>query len=148
MAAIKRGVQAALFRLGRVPHFHQTDNSTAATHDLPSGKRDFNQDYRDFVGHFGMKPRTIEPGQSHQNGDVEALNGSLKRRVEQHLLLRGSRDFATAAAYEAWIDTVIERANRTRSVGFGGEGSAMAGLTASRLPLYPERSVRGSSNGR
>ncbi len=58
MAAIKRGVQAALFRLGRVSQFHQTDNSTAATHDLPSGKRDFNQDYRDFVGHFGMKPST------------------------------------------------------------------------------------------
>ena len=35
MAAIKRGVQAALFQLGRVPHYHQTDNSTAATHDLP-----------------------------------------------------------------------------------------------------------------
>ena len=43
IAAIKRGVQAALFRLGRVPQFHQTDNSTAATHDIPSSKRDFNQ---------------------------------------------------------------------------------------------------------
>src|SRR6266852_5812758 len=73
MAAIKRGVQAALFRLGRVPHFHQTDNSTAATHDIPSGKRDFNQEYLALVAHFGMKPRTIEPGQSHQNGDAEAL---------------------------------------------------------------------------
>src|SRR5687767_7185802 len=45
MAAMKRGVQAALFRLGRVPEFHQTDNSTAATHDLRTGKRGFNEEY-------------------------------------------------------------------------------------------------------
>jgi hypothetical protein len=30
MAALRRGVQAALFQLGRVPEYHQTDNSTAA----------------------------------------------------------------------------------------------------------------------
>src|SRR5260370_22728742 len=112
MAAIKRGVQAALFRLGRVPLFHQTDNSTGATHDLPSGKRDFNRDYCDFVAHFGMKPRTIEPGQSHQNGDVEALDGAFKRRVEQHLLVRGSRDFQSIDVYESWLQAVAERCNR------------------------------------
>jgi len=32
MAALRRGVQAALFELGRVSEYHQTDNSTAATH--------------------------------------------------------------------------------------------------------------------
>jgi len=32
MAAVKRGVQTGLFRLGRVPEYHQTDHSTAATH--------------------------------------------------------------------------------------------------------------------
>lgn len=44
LAAIKRGVQAALFQLGRVPRYHQTDNSTAATHRLADGKRGFNQE--------------------------------------------------------------------------------------------------------
>jgi hypothetical protein len=34
-----------------------------------------------------MKPRTIEPGESHQNGDVEALNGALKRRLEQENII-------------------------------------------------------------
>ena len=42
MAAIKRGVQAAVFRLGKMPRYHQTDNSTSATHDLRNGKRGFN----------------------------------------------------------------------------------------------------------
>ena len=38
LAALRRGVQAALFQLGRVPLFHQTDNSTAATHRIPTGR--------------------------------------------------------------------------------------------------------------
>ena len=95
MLALRGAVQAAVFRLGRVPEWHQTDNSTAATHDLRTGKRGFNVEYLELMAHLGMKPRTIGIGQSHQNGDVEASNGALKRRLEQHLLLRGSRDFAT-----------------------------------------------------
>ncbi len=38
LSALRRGVQAALFQLGRVPAFNQTDNSTAATHRIPDGK--------------------------------------------------------------------------------------------------------------
>ena len=38
MAALRKGVQRALFQLGRVPQYHQTDNSTAATHRIPDGK--------------------------------------------------------------------------------------------------------------
>ena len=34
LAALRRGVQAAVFQLGRVPRFHQTDHSTAATHQI------------------------------------------------------------------------------------------------------------------
>jgi hypothetical protein len=45
LSALKRGVQEALFRLGRIPEYHQTDNSTAATHNLTSGKRALNDDY-------------------------------------------------------------------------------------------------------
>src|SRR5262249_47535919 len=63
MAALRRGVQAALFQLGRVPEYHQTDNSTAATHRIPDGalddgKRPFNEEYLAVMRHFGMKPRT------------------------------------------------------------------------------------------
>ena len=34
LLALRRGIQAALFKLGRVPRWSQTDNSTAATHRL------------------------------------------------------------------------------------------------------------------
>ena len=93
MAAVRRGVQSTLFRLGRVPAVHQTDNSTAATHDLRTGKRGFNEEYLAIMQHFGLTPRTIGIGEKEQNGDVEASHGVLKRRLAQHLLLRGSQDF-------------------------------------------------------
>jgi transposase len=108
MLALRCGVQRAVFRLGRVPRWHQTDNSTAATHDLSTGKRGFNREYEELMEHLGMKPRTIAIGASHQNGDVEASSGALKRRLEQHLLLRGSRDFPSVEVYEGWIDSVLE----------------------------------------
>ena len=138
LAALKHGVQEALFRLGRRPEWHQTDNSTAATHDLPSGKRGFNTEYQRFMDHLGMKPRTIAVGKSNQNGDVEASNGVLKRRLEQHLLLRGSRDFESGAAYETWLVGILERANSFRGQRFDDELAAMQPLTAKRLPAWTE----------
>ena len=141
MAAIKRGVQAALFQLGRVPTWHQTDNSTAATHDLADGKRGFNDDYRAFVEHFGMKPRTIEVGKSNQNGDVEALNGALKRRLVQHLLMRGSRDFESVEIYEAWLQGVVERANGLRHARIAEELALMRPLAVDRLKEHTEEDV-------
>jgi transposase InsO family protein len=138
MAAIKRGVQAALFRLGRVPEWHQTDNSTAATHDPPSGKREFNADYVALVRHLGMKQRTIAIGEKNQNGDVEAVNGTFKRRLEQHLLMRASRDFDSVAAYEAWLAEVLDAVNRTREKRVQEELAAMRPLQVERLPEYHE----------
>ncbi len=142
MAALRRGVQAALGRLGRAPAYHQTDNSTAATHDLRTGKRGFNAEYAAFVRHYGMVPRTIEVGEKEQNGDVEALNGVLKRRLDQQLLLRGSRDFATTGAYEGWVQACLEGANRLRATRVAEELAVMRPLPASRLPEFVEQDVR------
>jgi len=147
LVALRRGIQAAVFRLGRVTRFHQTDNSTSATHDLPQqpGTRGFNAEYEALMVHLGMEPRTIEPGQKHQNGDVEALNGALKRRLEQHLLLRGSRDFPSQEAYEEWLAQVMEKANRLRRRRLAVELEAMVPLRVARLPEYTEVDVGVSS---
>jgi hypothetical protein len=142
--AIKRGMQAALFQLGRRPAFHQTDNSTAATHEIGISVdgREFNADYVEIVRHFGMKPRTIAVGKGNQNGDVEALNGALKRCLEQHLLLRGSRDFESVEMYEAWVQGVLASNNARRSVKVSEELNAMTPLAVSRLPEYTTEDVR------
>jgi hypothetical protein len=141
MAALRRGMQSTLFRLGRVPAFHQTDNSTAATHDLRTGKRGFNEEYRAMTDHFGMTPRTIGIGEKEQNGDVEASHGVLKRRLEQHLLLRGSRDFASVETYERWLGEKIEAANRLRQPRLAEELAVMRPLLVSRLPEYRPESA-------
>lgn len=145
MAAIKRGIQAALFVLERVPEFSQTDNSTAATHDLRTGKRGFNDEYAKFCGHFGMTPRTIGVGKSNQNGDVESGNGAMKRNIEQHLLLRGSRDFDSVEEYESWVQGILRETNVMRCKKVKEELAAMKPLRVDRLPEYKTKQVRVTS---
>ena len=144
MVALRKGVQRALFQLGRVPEWHQTDNSTSATHRIPAGhvvsvegnKRPFNDEYVTLMAHLGMKPRTIGIGESEQNGDVEAANGVLKRRLEQALLLRGSRDFESGDAWQEFIDAVARKANKGRGRRVGEEIAMMRELVVTKLPEY------------
>jgi hypothetical protein len=147
LAALRRGVQAALFQLGRVPRFHQTDHSTAATHQIArdAEERTFNADYAAVMRHFGMEPRTIAVGAKEQNGDVEASNGALKRRLEQALLVRGSRDFADQDQYERFVAGVVRKANAARGPRVAEDIEAMRPLVVARLPEYIEVVVPVSS---
>jgi len=152
--ALKKGLQCALFRLGRRPEFHQIDNSTSATHtergedgrfgnpEEAEALRKFNDNYLRLVRHFGLEPRTTGVGKKEQNGDVESLNGSLKRRLEQHLLLRGDRDFASLEEYETWLDGVVEKANRLRRKRLGEELAVMKEVKVRRLPEFNTERVR------
>ena len=108
LLAIRLGLQSTLAKLGYIPKIHQTDNTTAATHKLgpnAQGKhlreRGFNEEYLQLLAHYGIEPRTIHLGNPNENGDIESSHGAFKRAVKQHLLLRGSRDFESLAAYEA-----------------------------------------------
>lgn len=142
LLALRRGVQAALFRLGKHPAWHQTDNSTAATHDVPNGRRKFNAEYASMIEHFGMKPRTIEVGAKEQNGDVEASHRALKRRIEQRLIVRGNRNFSSVEAYEQWLASdPVERGNRGRQERLAHELEVMQTVRAERLPEFRERDV-------
>ena len=147
MSALRRGVQAALFQLGRVPRFHQTDHSTAATHQISrdAEERTFNEEYVGIMRHFGMEPRTTAVGAKEQNGDVEASNGALKRRLEQALLVRGSRDFSDQGSYEAFVAKVVRKANAARGSRVAEDLEAMRPLVVERLPEYTEVVVPVSS---
>ena len=138
LLAVKRQLQQVNFKLGRSPKYHQTDNTTAATHDVPSGKRKFNEDYEKLVRYFGMEPRTIAVGKKEQNGDIEAQNGALKRRLKQHLLLRGSRDFESEEDYEQWVQQVCDQANQLRTRKVAEELAVMSVVKVSRLLEYTE----------
>lgn len=140
-ASLKDGVQCALRKLGRHPAWHQTDQTSAATHDK-SGKREFNQRYVDFVEHHGMKPRTIGVRKPEQNGDVEAGNGVLVRAIEQELLLRGSRDFDDQNAYAAFVDGVVDDLNEDKQAKLATELEVMTPVTAAWAPTYKRVDVR------
>lgn len=139
MLALRTSIQKAVFSLGRVPKYHQTDNSSAATQRLEGeelGKRGFNKKYQAFVERLGMQARRTGVGQKEQNGDVEASNGVLKRRIEQYLLLRGSRDFPSVEAYQAWLDELVRRANKLREERLAEELTQMRALVVSRLDEF------------
>ncbi len=141
MMAMKRGVQDAIFSLGRIPEFHQTDNSTAATHRIANSDRGFNDDYQALMNHLDMTPRCTGVGKKEQNGDVEAANGALKSRLKQHLLLRGSTDFDSVAIYEAWIQQVLVKANHLRRERVADELAVMQQVRVARLPAFKEIEV-------
>jgi hypothetical protein len=147
LAALRRGIQAALFQLGRVPRYHQTDHSTAATHQIARDAEDrtFNEEYKAVMRHFGMEPRTIEVRAKEQNGDVEAGHGALKRRLEQALLVRGSRDFGDQDEYQRFVAGVVRKANAARGPRVAEDMEAMRPLVVERLPEYTELTVPVSS---
>ena len=141
LPALRKSVQLALQALGGLPEFHQTDNSTAATHHIGGGKRIFNEAYERWTKHVGMKPRTTAVAQKEQNGDVEALNGALKRRILQHLMLRGSRDFESIKAYGAFVHDIMHKTNLTRGARLAAEREVLTTLPASWFPDYVEADV-------
>ena len=139
--SLRCGVQAALRELGAMPRYHQTDHSTAATHNLEDG-REFNRAYADWMATIGMEPRTTQVGAKEQNGDVESLNGALKRRLEQQLLKRGSRDFATEDDYRLLIEATARKANAGRSRRLQLEREHLQPLKNAWYPEYQEEDVR------
>lgn len=147
LLSLRLGLQTALVHLGRVPREVQIDNSSAATHQLhPNGaERGFNPDFLALAEHFGLEPRTINIACPNENGDAESLNGHLKRRIAQHLLLRGSSDFSNEAQYDSFLAEVFTRANAARANKVSEELKVMRELPSTLLPEYEELEVRVSS---
>jgi len=146
--AIRLGVQSTLQQLGAVPQYHQTDNSGAATcrpgadAETGTGGRAYTEGYLQLLSHYGMEPRTTHRRSPQENGDVEGSNGGLKRALEQHLLLRGSRDFATLADYEAFVQSVLTRHNQARQERLAEELAVMHPLPTTQLVTHTHQHVR------
>ena len=147
LLSVRQGLQTALHRLGKVPGQLQIDNSSAATHQISvGGKREFNAEFLSLVAHYGLEPRTIGIGCPNQNGDVESHNGHLKRRLTQHLLLRGSRDFRSESDYDQFVAGVLVQANSGRREKVAEELLVMRELPPTRLNDYDEVDCRVSSH--
>jgi hypothetical protein len=140
LGALQLGLQESLKKLGGVPQYHQTDNSTAATYHLGQqgreageGERGYSPRYLELLSHYGLKPRVTHVRAPQENGDVESANGALKRALEQHLLLRGGRDFEGMEEVETFIQGVMDKRNQARQERLNEELALMKPLRASLL---------------
>jgi transposase len=143
LLSLRAGLQEALVRLGKVPKLLQIDNSSAATHQISGeGKRVFNPEFLSLTDHYGLAVRTIHVDCPNENGDVEAHNGHLKRRLNQHLLLRGHRDFNSEGDYDRFVEGVLVQANSLRTTRIAEELALMRELPPTRLCEYDEVECR------
>lgn len=147
--SLKKGFQSAVYRLGAVPEILQTDNSSTATHQVQKNKkaRDFNHNYKTFLEHYGVSPRSINVNSPDENGDIESANGHLKRRINQYLLLRGSRDFSSIEEYRIFLDDILLRGNKNKAAKVKEELQVMCELPEIRLPEFTEDHTTVSSFG-
>src|SRR5262245_18209084 len=92
------------------------------------------------MAHYGMEPTTYTVGEAHENGDAEQAHYRCKQAVDSALRVRGSRDFATRAAYSAFLQDLARRRNLTRQRRFAEERQMLRPLPAT--PLAPCRELR------
>jgi hypothetical protein len=154
LLSIRLGLQSALIKLGHIPTYHQTDNSTAATHNLSAkarkkslAERGYNEEYLQLLAHYGLKARTTHIHSPNENGDVESSNGKLKVAIDQYLLLRGSRDFESLEAYEAFLHNIMDKRNAGRATKLAEELAVMKPLDAKPWPLMREKQIKVGNNG-
>lgn len=132
-AALASGLQRALQQAGGSPIEHRTDSLSAARNNR---QNQWTDGYSDLCSHYNMTPTRNNLGQSHENGVVECANGSLKRRLSQQLVLRGSNNFDTVEAYQAFIDQCVEKLNRRSHSRFIEEKQALQSLPEHKAADY------------
>jgi len=77
--------------------------------DAPeAGRGQVTAHYRGLANHYDFESRKIQPRSPRENGDVEQRHYRLKKAVDQALMLRGSRDFASRADYEKFLEQMFE----------------------------------------
>jgi len=135
--SLAEGFQKAVWQLGGVPRRHRTDCLSAAVKNL-SPDRDFTARLYGLMQHYGIEPARTNPHSPHENGDCESLHGHLKTTIDQALLLRGSREFASRKAYQGFLDKVFAKKNAGRSKRFAEERAAIRPLPPQPIPFFHE----------
>jgi transcriptional regulator with XRE-family HTH domain len=138
--ALAEGLEACLWQLGGVPEQHRTDNLSAAVVRIERGERHYTERYQALMDHYHMQPSTNNPGEAHENGDVEQSHFRFKEAVDQALRLRGSRDFASRAAYLRFVSDLVRLRNQTRQQKWGQERERLSPLPT--MPLDPAQELR------
>jgi hypothetical protein len=145
-AALSSGLQNALWMMGGVPEEHRTD-SLAAAFNNQSEHELLTRRYEALCQHYELRPSRNNLGVSHENGSIESRQGTLKRTMEQALLLRGHRDFADLDAYRHFVAEVFARMNARVARKFGEERAMLRTLPVRRSSDYEEIDARVTKYG-
>lgn len=117
--SLAEGLQNALWVLGGVPAEHRTDRLSSAVNNLAKNGDEqrepaFTRRYQALLGHYGLTGRKIQAGKANENGDVEQRHYRFKQALDQALMLRGSRDFASREEYERFMGELLDQLNAGR----------------------------------
>jgi transposase InsO family protein len=144
--SLAAGLQDALWMAGGVPLEHRTDSLSAAFNNLAE-REELTKRYQALCQHYGMRPTRNNTGVSHENGSIEARQGSLKRGLDQALLLRGSREFEDLPAYEQFVAETVRRLNARCARAWEAERASLSTLPARRTADFEEVDARVSKFG-
>lgn len=133
--ALSEALQNALVACGGVPAEHRTDSLSACYRNRDgSYAKDFTSRYRELCAHLGVVATRNNRGVAHENGAIEGPHRHWKRRLEQQLIKRGSKDFETESEYRQLVAQVTASLNNRASV--------QQNLVIERLHLRPLPVVR------
>lgn len=125
--ALSSGMQTAFERCCGVPKTHRTDSLSAA-YNNNSQKEELTANYQTLCNHYNVKQTRNNLGKSHENGSIESSHGHFKRKIEQALIVRGSNDFTSVAAYQTFIDKIVSKCNRRNKEKFVEEQKYLQAL--------------------
>ncbi len=144
--ALSSGLQEALWMAGGVPEEHRTDSLSAAFNNLAE-QEELTRRYEQLCRHYAIRASRNNPGESHENGAIESRQGSLKRALEQALLLRGTREFDDLPCYEQFLAETVRRLNARCTRAWEVERARLKPLPLRRTVDFEEVDARVSKYG-
>jgi hypothetical protein len=132
--SLSTGIQKAFWEFGGTPQRHRSDSLSAAINNH-SSRKSHTARYTALMKHYDCQAERTNARCSNENGDVESSNNHLKQRLDQALLLRGSRAFASREDYMGFVEAVIAQANAHRQDRFVEEAAVLQRLPNDRLDV-------------
>jgi len=143
--SLSSGLQNAFWRSGGVPATHRTDSLSAAFKNHCQ-KTLLTERYTKLCKHYGVKATRNNKGVAHENGAIESAHGHLKRKIDQQLILRGSRDFNSLNEYEKFVNLIVAKINRQCKTRFDEEKTCLQALPSRRTNDFSELYVKVTSS--
>ena len=141
-SAVAEGLQDALWKLGGTTAEHRTDSLSAAYKNLSrDAQLDFTNRYKELCDHYGMTATRNNPGVANENGTIESSNHHIKRRLDQALRRRASRDFDSLEDYRRFVDGICDRHNARRKPRVAEEREKLLALPKRRTTDFAKVTV-------